>query len=143
MSLSVAPLVHKHSFRLRADAVIVVVKDPSYPEALARLPEYKASVLERYPPLCVKCEPVAEEAIVRAEYRSVYSYLLSIVHDSPADTLSPCISDQRKDLRPQRLPRPILLEQPRDPLGHRLSTAGFPSPTTDIRHLKRRSLGRI
>ncbi|KAL7412099.1 Ima1 N-terminal domain-containing protein [Mrakia frigida] len=56
--------------------------DPSYPELLARLPEYKTSVFERYPPLCSNCEPTAEELIRKGDYRAKTSALNGFLNHS-------------------------------------------------------------
>ncbi|KAK0536729.1 hypothetical protein OC834_001086 [Tilletia horrida] len=40
--------------------------DPTYPEALAQLPTYRASLLSRYPPVCADCTPAVHEHLGRA-----------------------------------------------------------------------------
>ncbi|KAG8755300.1 hypothetical protein FRC12_010922, partial [Ceratobasidium sp. 428] len=37
--------------------------DPSYPKLLAEFPAYKASLYARYPPMCGRCQPAADEQI--------------------------------------------------------------------------------
>lgn len=53
-------------------------QDPSYLKLMAHLPEYKASLLSRYPPVCAKCEPIAEEIIRKGDYRCGSGALLSL-----------------------------------------------------------------
>lgn len=43
--------------------------DPNYLELLSSLSEYKDRLYKRYPPVCARCEPVAEEEIRKGDYR--------------------------------------------------------------------------
>ncbi|CED85260.1 Uncharacterized conserved protein [Phaffia rhodozyma] len=49
--------------------------DPGYEDLLSALPAYRRRLYERYPPVCERCEPIAEEEIRKGDYRAKTSAL--------------------------------------------------------------------